>query len=60
MNTVQVSRNMIDIAHPDKEVEVSISSDEGNGHTMWINVDGMCRLRISRIDPKILKIEDRR
>ena len=60
MKKVYIGNGMVDIRHPDKDVEVTISKDEGDGHTMWINVDGVCRLRISRVDPGIIKLDDRR
>ena len=37
---------MLDIAKPDIAVQVQISPDS---KTLWVNVDGLCRLRICRI-----------
>lgn len=37
------------------DVEISIKAD---GKVLWVNVDGICALRVSRIDR--LKIEDAR
>lgn len=45
---------MLDIGDPNY-VEVTIRED---ARVLWVNVDGMCRLRISRI--KKLVIEDER
>jgi hypothetical protein len=36
---------MLDITQPE-HVEVQIKSD---GNAIWVNVDGLCRLRITRI-----------
>lgn len=46
---------MLDITAPDRGVEVVISST-----VLWINVDGICRLRICRIKPDTLTVEDAR
>lgn len=40
------SLTMLDITGP-QEVEIKISYD---GRTVWINVDGICRLRCCRIE----------
>jgi len=44
--------SMIDIAAPKLEVEVLIRDDK-----LWVNVDGICHLRIYYIPPGILKID---
>jgi hypothetical protein len=54
---------MIDIAAPTQEVELVISQVRGGSQgncTVWVNVDGVCRLRISNVSVGILKIEDGR
>jgi hypothetical protein len=40
---------MIDITHPDHAVEISYR----NG-VLWVNVDGICKLRVCQIEPKLL------
>lgn len=47
-----VGENMIDINAPAKEVEVSTRDG-----TLWVNVDGVCRLRISDMPSGILRID---
>ncbi len=39
---------MIDIAEPEV-VQIQISQDRKVGTTVWINVDGICRLRATRV-----------
>jgi hypothetical protein len=42
-------------------VEVLISpSVAGNGDTLWVNVDGICRLRITQLGKDALVITDNR
>jgi hypothetical protein len=43
---------MIDITGPEHEVEVKYS----NG-VLWVNVDGICKLRICQIREEILVID---
>lgn len=38
---------MIDINAPVHGVDISVSND---GRTVWVNVDGLCRLRICQIE----------
>lgn len=45
----------LDITQPEHGVEVRIRSD---GKVLWVNVDGVCRLRVCMIDR--LDIEDER
>jgi hypothetical protein len=44
------SATMVDISRP-YEVEVHISQD---AKTLWVNVDGVCRLRAGRIETLVL------
>lgn len=53
------SINMIDITAPEHEVEIMITN-EISGQKLWVNVDGICRLRICGITPDTLRIEDKR
>lgn len=46
-------RMAIDIANPRLEVEVQTSEE---GDRLWINVDGVCILRIQHIKPGVLKL----
>ena len=39
---------MIDIAEPEV-VQIQISQNRKVGTTVWINVDGICRLRATRV-----------
>lgn len=43
--------NMLDITRPDTVVEVMVNND---GTVMWVNVDGVCRLRVCRIPHLVL------
>jgi hypothetical protein len=47
----------LDIIAPEEGVEILIRRD---GEVLWVNVDGMCRLRISRLSPAKLVITDER
>ena len=49
------SEQMIDISDPNHECEISISRD-GNGVVVWVNVDGICRLRVSRLSVNKLAV----
>jgi hypothetical protein len=51
---------MIDITAPKAEVEVIVGASEHDGHVIWVNIDGICRLRICRIPSHVIKVEDRR
>lgn len=53
------NNQMIDITAPKYEVEIAISKDY-DGNVIWVNVDGICRLRICRVSSEIIKIDDRR
>jgi len=44
---ISVGDQMVDATDPDVEVEVMFS----NG-TLWVNIDGVCRLRCTRIRPE--------
>ena len=48
---MRVSPQMIDIYNPEHEVEVLHT--EGR---LWVNVDGVCRLRIYGIKPETFKL----
>lgn len=51
MTHVAVGPQMVDINAPEFEVEVLITDGR-----MHINVDGICRLRIYDMRPKVLRI----
>jgi hypothetical protein len=40
---------MVDITRPQGEVEIMYS-----GGVLWVNVDGICRLRCTQIRPELL------
>lgn len=46
MNTTDTDTTMMDITKPDTVVEIMVSND---GSVIWVNVDGVCRLRVCRI-----------
>jgi hypothetical protein len=46
---VSVSEQMVDITRPTQEVEIMYS-----GGVLWVNVDGVCRLRCTQIRPELL------
>lgn len=49
---------MLEISKPEHGVEIELSDA---GRTLWVNVDGVCRLRISRIAvPVIAKLKPKR
>jgi hypothetical protein len=48
--------NALDVTGPTGDVEVAIRDD---GKVLWVNVGGVCLLRICRIDGPV-KIDDRR
>jgi len=52
--TSLVDKPSIDITAP-KAVQIDIRED---GKVLWINVDGICRLRCCQIE--LLEVEDRR
>jgi hypothetical protein len=54
---IQIGHQMIDITNPDHRVEIQI---RGDGQVIWVNVDGICRLRICQIEPDRLKVIDER
>lgn len=49
---------MIDITSPDVGCEVTITPD-ADGMTVWVNVDGVYRLRVSRVELNKLAINYR-
>jgi hypothetical protein len=55
MNTTDTDTTMMDITKPNTVVEVMVSND---GSVIWVNVDGVCRLRVSRI-PHLLVLDMR-
>lgn len=42
---------MIDISEPEREVEVIFARK-----TLWVNIDGACRLRVCRIPDGVRKV----
>lgn len=44
----------IDITKPDHGVEIKIKSD---GKVLWVNVDGVCRLRVCMIEKLDLDLD---
>lgn len=50
---------MTDISQPMHEVEV-LMEQTGNFVDLWVNVEGRCRLRITRIPQHILRLNDNR
>lgn len=44
---------MMDITEPDI-VEITVSDDGPNARRVWINIDGVCRLRACRIKKLVL------
>jgi hypothetical protein len=46
---VNISEQMVDIFRPTQEVEIMYS-----GGALWINVDGICRLRCTQIKPELI------
>jgi hypothetical protein len=49
---------MIDINKPEHGVQLSIhSANSTEGDTLWVNVDGLCRLRIVGIKPETLDMD---
>lgn len=46
---MQISRvgDMVDVSQPQHGVEIQIRKD---GKVVWVNVDGVCMLRVSQID----------
>jgi len=57
---VSISEQIIDITEPEQEIEIIISAYEHDGHVIWVNVDGICRLRVCRVSPEKVRLEDRR
>ena len=55
---VSHSEQMIDVASPDHECEVTIEAGAG-GISVWVNVDGVCRLRVCHLDPRKLTVNYR-
>jgi len=49
---------MIDIANPEHQVEVLIKPSIPGQLTLWVNVDGICQLRITNIKPEIIKLPE--
>jgi hypothetical protein len=48
---------MLDLASPEVGVQIQI---DNNGAIVWVNVDGVCRLRIQGIQPGCLELDDYR
>ena len=49
---VSIGNHMIDISDPEIEVEVILLDGR-----LWVNVDGVCRLRVSNIEPEKLSVD---
>jgi hypothetical protein len=49
--TISVGQNMIDITNPQDQVEVILE-----GGKLWVNVDGLCRLRVQPIPKHMLSL----
>lgn len=47
----------LDISNPSHGVQVQIREDGG---VLWVNIDGLMRLRVCGIKPGTLEIEDKR
>ena len=47
---------MLDIVKPDHGVQVQINEDS---RTLWVNVDGVCRLRVCQIS-RLDLVDDRK
>lgn len=59
MKELKETRVMLDL-NPEHAVEICIQED---GEKVWINVDGLCRMRLTALPSKkpfILLVEDRR
>ena len=50
-----MNEEVLDLTAPIEGVQVQVRED---GKVLWVNVDGVCRLRVCRIPE--LEIEDRR
>ena len=55
-SSIHLSSQMVDITHPEAEVEILYNADNPSGGVLWVNVDGICRLRICQIDPSLLVV----
>ena len=53
---VSIDDQMVDVNAP-IVVDVEISAD---GKVIWVNVDGICRLRCCQMKPKVVRILDQR
>ena len=47
---------MIDIANPEQSVEVKIVRASLDNATLWVNVDGICQLRVTHIKDGIFSL----
>jgi len=47
---------MIDIANPEQSVEVKIVRASLDNTTLWVNVDGICQLRVTHIKDGTLSL----
>ena len=56
MKTISLKNEIVDITAP-AYVEVKVRED---GQVLWVNVDGVCALRICRPQNKITVIDHRR
>ena len=52
-----MSEKMLDLSNPSEQVEIRIRAD---GQVIWVNVDGICRLRICQIGEGIISLVDDR
>lgn len=55
MQLTNPGREALDLTAPDHGVEVLVRND---GKVLWVNVDGICRLRICQI-PELLLNDER-
>jgi hypothetical protein len=46
-----ITKQMIDIIEPEQECEVTLKDG-----SLWVNVDGVCRLRVKGIRKEVLSI----
>jgi len=50
--------SMIDIYEPEKGVEILVNTSVGSKYstTVWVNVDGICKLRITNVRKDALAV----
>ena len=51
------TKTMLDLVDPDHGVQLQISPE---GDKVWVNVDGICRMRVQGLLPGMLEICDMR